>query len=158
MTPATAAPKRSTAQDRALKLFIVLERAAVAVERRVKEQADLHGLTWTEFEILEAVYNKGPLLLGDIQRKILLTSGGVTYTVDRLAEKGLLQRKECDTDRRAKWAILTPKGRELIADIFSPMAEHIQELMSVLNAREQEEATELLRRVGLNAAGEAAGD
>src|SRR5690349_10939365 len=112
MTPALAAPKRSTAQDRALKLFIVLERAAVAVERRVKEQADLHGLTWTEFEILEAVYNKGPLLLGDIQRKILLTSGGVTYTVDRLAEKGLLVRKECETDRRAKWATLTPKGKE----------------------------------------------
>lgn len=154
MTPTIAAPKRSTGQDRALKLFIVLERAAIAVERRVKEQADLHGLTWTEFEILEAVYNKGPLLLGDIQKKILLTSGGVTYTVDRLAEKGLLQRKECETDRRAKWATLTPKGTTLIASIFAPMADHIEELMSVLNAEEQEEATELLRRVGLNAAGE----
>lgn len=153
MTPAVAAPKRSVAQERALKLFIVLERAAVAIERQVKTQADLHGLTWTEFEILEAVYHKGPLLLGDIQKKILLTSGGVTYTVDRLAEKGFLVRKECETDRRAKWAMLTPKGRELIAAIFAPMAEHIEELMSVLNAKEQEEATELLRRVGLAAAG-----
>jgi MarR family 2-MHQ and catechol resistance regulon transcriptional repressor len=156
MTPAAAPPRRSTAQDRALKLFIVLERAAVAMERRVKEQADLHGLTWTEFEILEAVYNKGPLLLGDLQKKILLTSGGVTYTVDRLAEKGLLQRKECETDRRAKWATLTSKGTALIASIFAPMADHIEELMSVLNAKEQETATELLRRVGLAAAGESA--
>ena len=156
MTPAVAALKRSASQARSLKLFIVLERAAQAVERRVKAQADLHGLTWTEFEILEAVYSKGPLLLGDIQKKILLTSGGVTYTVDRLAEKGLLQRKECETDRRAKWATLTPKGTALIASIFAPMADHIEELMSVLNAKEQEEATELLRRVGLNAAGEAA--
>ena len=153
MTPAVAAPKRSVAQERALKLFIVLERAAVAIERQVKTQADLHGLTWKEFEILEAVYHKGPLLLGDIQKKILLTSGGVTYTVDRLAEKGFLVRKECETDRRAKWAMLTSKGRELIAAIFAPMAEHIEELMSVLNAKEQEEATELLRRVGLAAAG-----
>ena len=154
MTPTLAAPKRSVAQERALKLFIVLERAAVAIERKVKEQADLHGLTWTEFEILEAVYHKGPLLLGDVQKKILLTSGGVTYTVDRLAEKGLVVRKECETDRRARYAALTPKGTALIASIFAPMAEHIEELMSVLNAREQEEATELLRRVGLAAAGE----
>ena len=153
MTPTVAAPKRSIAQERALKLFIVLERAAIAIERQVKTQADLNGLTWTEFEILEAVYHKGPLLLGDIQKKILLTSGGVTYTVDRLAEKGLLIRKECETDRRAKWATLTPKGTALIAAIFAPMAEHIEELMSVLNAKEQEEATELLRRVGLAAAG-----
>ena len=154
MTPTLTASKRSVAQERALKLFIVLERAAVAIERKVKEQADLHGLTWTEFEILEAVYHKGPLLLGDVQKKILLTSGGVTYTVDRLAEKGLVVRKECETDRRARYAALTPKGTALIASIFAPMAEHIEELMSVLNAREQEEATELLRRVGLAAAGE----
>ena len=154
MTPAATAPKRSTAQERALKLFIVLERAAVAIERRVKEQADLHGLTWTEFEILEAVYNKGPLLLGDIQRKILLTSGGVTYTVDRLAEKGLIRREECETDRRAKWAMLTPKGSALIASIFAPMADHIEELMSVLSAREQDDTTATLRKLGLAAAGE----
>jgi MarR family 2-MHQ and catechol resistance regulon transcriptional repressor len=154
MTPTVAAPKRSTGQERALKLFIVLERAAVAIERRVKEQADLHGLTWTEFEILEAVYNKGPLLLGDIQRKILLTSGGVTYTVDRLAEKGFIKREECETDRRARWAMLTPKGTALIASIFTPMADHIEEMMSVLTAREQEEATALLRKLGLAVAGQ----
>lgn len=153
MTPTLAAPKRSAAQERALKLFIVLERAAVAIERQVKAQADLNGLTWTEFEILEALYHKGPLLLGDVQKKILLTSGGVTYTVDRLAEKGLVMRRECESDRRARYAALTPKGTSLIASIFAPMAEHIEELMSVLNAREQEEATELLRRVGLAAAG-----
>jgi MarR family transcriptional regulator, 2-MHQ and catechol-resistance regulon repressor len=154
MTTAVAPPKRTVAQDRALKLFIVLERAALTIERRVKEQADLHGLTWTEFEILEAVYNKGPLLLGDIQRKILLTSGGVTYTVDRLAEKGLIRRKECETDRRARYATLTPKGSALIASIFAPMADHIEALMSVLPAREQDEATEMLRKLGLAAAGE----
>jgi MarR family transcriptional regulator, 2-MHQ and catechol-resistance regulon repressor len=153
MTPAVAAPKRSAAQERALKLFIVLQRAAIVIGQRVKEQADLHGLTWTEFEILEAVYNKGPLLLGDIQRKILLTSGGVTYTVDRLSEKGLIRREECETDRRAKWAMLTPKGTALIASIFAPMADHIEELMSPLTAREQDDATACLRKVGLAAAG-----
>lgn len=156
MTPALAAPKRSVAQDRALKLFIVLERAAITVENQVKAQADLHGLTWTEFEILEALFSKGPLLLGDVQKKILLTSGGVTYTVDRLAEKGLVMRRECETDRRARYAALTPKGTALIASIFTPMAEHIEALMSALDAREQEQATELLRRLGLAAAGRSA--
>lgn len=155
MSPALAAPKRSVAQDRALKLFVVLERCAIAIQNQVKEQADLHGLTWTEFEILEALFNKGPLLLGDVQKKILLTSGGVTYTVDRLAEKGLVMRRECETDRRARYAALTPKGTALIASIFAPMAQHIEQLMSVLNAREQEQATELVRRLGLAAAGHA---
>jgi MarR family transcriptional regulator, 2-MHQ and catechol-resistance regulon repressor len=157
MSPPTAAPRRPASQERALRLFVVLERAAVAVERRVKAHADLHGLTWTEFEILEALFHKGPLLLGDVQKKILLTSGGVTYTVDRLAEKGLVVRKECETDRRARYAALTPKGTALITAIFSPMADHIEALMSVLDAREQEQATDMLRRVGLAAARESTG-
>jgi len=155
MTPTVAAPKRSTAQDRALKLYVVLQRAANAARDRVVEHSDLHGLTGTEFGVLEALYHKGPLLLGDVQKKILLTSGGVTYTVDRLAEKGLVVRKECETDRRARWAALTAKGEALIAKVFPSHAEVIEAAVTGLSAKEQEEAIALLRKLGHAAAGEA---
>ena len=151
MTPTTATPKRSASSQRALKLFVVLQRAINSVRTRIQENADLHGLTETEFGILEAVYHKGPLLLGDVQRKILLSSGGVTYTIDRLAEKGLIERKECPTDRRARYATLTEKGRALIEKIFPEHAELIEQVMSGLSVREQEEATLLLRKLGLAA-------
>lgn len=152
MTPAATATRRSTAQERALKLFVVLSRAANAVNSRIHEHADLHGLTLTEFIILEALLHKGPLLLGEVQKKILLSSGGVTYTVDRLAEKGLVERRECPSDRRARYAVLTPKGEALIGKIFPGHAERIEDLMSVLSAREQEESIEMLRKLGLVAA------
>jgi MarR family transcriptional regulator, 2-MHQ and catechol-resistance regulon repressor len=154
MTPTAAATRRSTAQERALKLLVVLERATHSVTRRIVDHADLHGITFTEFEILEALYHKGPLLLGDLQKKILLSSGGVTYTVDRLAEKGLVERRECSTDRRARYAALTSKGATLIEEIFPEHAERIEETMSVLSAREQEEAIATLRKLGLSAAAE----
>lgn len=152
MTPATPATRRSTGQERALKLFVVLARAANAVNRRLHCDMDLHGLTLTEFQILEALYHKGPLLLGDVRKKILLSSGGVTYTVDRLAEKGLVERRECETDRRARWATLTPKGEALIGKIFPAHADHIEDTMSVLSAREQDDAIAALRKLGLSAA------
>src|SRR5688572_5330829 len=154
MTPAATAPRRHTAQERALKLFVVLERAAMAVSQRIVELTDIHGLTPTEFGILEALYHKGPLLLGDVQKKILLTSGGVTYTIDRMTEKGLVERRECETDRRARYAALTPKGETLIAGMFPEHAAQIEETMSVLSAREQDEAIAILRKLGLSAAAE----
>jgi len=153
MTPATAT-RRSPSQERALKLFVILQRSANAVRDRITEQADLYDLTVTEFGILEALYHKGPLLLGDVQRKILLSSGGVTYTVDRLADKGLVERRECETDRRARYAALTPKGEALISKIFPAHAVRIEEAMSALTAREQQEVIELLRKLGLSAAAE----
>jgi MarR family 2-MHQ and catechol resistance regulon transcriptional repressor len=153
-TQTAAAPRYSAAQERALKLFVVLTRASNSLHRKLNEQIDLHDLTLTEFGILEALYHKGPLLLGDVQRKILLSSGGVTYTVDRLAEKGLVERRECSSDRRARYAALTPKGEALISEIFPEHADHITELMSVLTSKEQGELTDLLRRLGLSAAAE----
>ncbi|HMC57186.1 MAG TPA: MarR family transcriptional regulator [Gemmatimonadaceae bacterium] len=133
---------------------MVLTRASNALHRKLNERIDLHDLTLTEFGILEALYHKGPLLLGDVQRKILLSSGGVTYTVDRLAEKGLVERRECPSDRRARYAALTPKGEALISEIFPEHADQISALMSVVSAKEQGELVDLLKRLGLSAASE----
>ena len=152
MTPTTAT-RRTTSQERALKLFVVLQRCASAVMGNFHKHADLYDLTLTEFEILEALYHKGQLLLGDVQRKILLSSGGVTYAIDRLADKGLVERRECATDRRARYAALTPKGEGVVSRIFPAIASHIEETMSVLNGRQQDEAIDLLRTLGHGAAG-----
>src|SRR5256885_5874425 len=155
--PATATAttrRRSAAQDRALKLFLVLVRASNSVTKRVHDQTDFRDLTPTEFYILEELYNKGPLLRGDIQRKIPLSSGGVTYTVDRLAEKGLVTREECETDRRARWATLTSKGETLIAAVFDDHAQNIEQTLGSLSVREQEQLTTALRKLGLAAASE----
>jgi MarR family 2-MHQ and catechol resistance regulon transcriptional repressor len=136
-----------------MKLYVVLTRAFNAVNARLTEKGDFDDLTLTEFGILEALYHKGPLLLGDLQKKILLSSGGVTYTVDRLVERGLVERRECTTDRRARYAALTAKGEAMIARIFPAHAELIEETMSALSSAEQEKVTTRLRKLGLSAAG-----
>jgi MarR family 2-MHQ and catechol resistance regulon transcriptional repressor len=139
-------------QDAALKLFVVLARSFNAVSARLHENIARHELTPTEFAILEVLYHKGPLLLGEVQRKILVTSGGITYLVDRLVEKGLVKREECAEDRRARYAVLTPTGTALIRKIFPQHAGAIERAMSGLTASEQREATALLRKLGLAAA------
>jgi MarR family 2-MHQ and catechol resistance regulon transcriptional repressor len=153
MTTKAAEPKRHAAQERALKLFIVLSRAFDSVRKRLEEYHDLHEITATEFGILEALYHKGPLLLGDLQKKILLSSGGVTYTVDRLAEKGLVERQDCPSDRRARYAVLTTRGTALMREVFPKHASEIERLLAGLSAREQDDAIALLRKLGLHAAG-----
>lgn len=139
-------------QDAALKLWVVLARAYNAVSARLSEDIARHELTPTEFAILEVLYHKGPLLLGEVQRKILVTSGGITYLVDRLVEKGLVKREECAEDRRARYAVLTPAGTALIRKIFPQHTVAIERTVSGLSTAEQREAVQLLRKLGLAAA------
>ena len=148
--PAPASSDRK--QETALKLWVVLARSFDAVSRTVDEDVAQHDLTGTEFGILEVLYHKGPMLLGEVQRKILVTSGGITYLVDRLVAKGLVKREQCAEDRRARYAVLTPAGQALIKRIFPGHAARIEEAMAGLTASEQREAIVLLRKLGLAAA------
>jgi MarR family 2-MHQ and catechol resistance regulon transcriptional repressor len=141
-------------QESALRLWIVLARAFNSVTKLVVADIEQHGLTATEFGILEVLYHKERLTLGEIQRKILVTSGGITYLVDRLVEKGFVRREECPNDRRARYAVLTPAGQSLIRRIFPPHAARIEQAMSALSLTEQREATALMRKLGLAVAAE----
>ncbi len=136
----------------ALKLWVVLSRAQVAVSAHVAADVAGHGLTLTEFAILEALYHRGAMLLGEVQRRILVSSGGITFLVDRLVAKGLVERQECPSDRRARYAALTPEGEALIARIFPSHAAMIERAVGALDPEEQALAASLLKRLGHGAA------
>ena len=137
---------------RAPALWIVLARANAALTRHAEADVARHGLTGAEFGILEALFHHGPLLLGEIQRRILVSSGGVTYLVDRLEAKGLVERQECPSDRRVRYAALTEEGRTLIERIFPEHLQMIERVLGGLSPEEQVEAADLLRRLGKAAA------
>jgi MarR family 2-MHQ and catechol resistance regulon transcriptional repressor len=135
-----------------LKLWVVLSRAFDAVQAHAQADVARRGLTIMEFGVMEVLYHKGPLTLGEVQRKILVTSGGVTYLVDRLAAKGLVERRRCETDRRAYYAALTPAGQEMIAEIFPRHAAAIDRALGGLDDAQKEQAVTLLRTLGRYAA------
>ena len=139
-----------------LKLWVVLARAHAAVARHSEADIARHGLSSAEFGILEALYHKGPLLLGELQRRVLVSSGGTTFLVDRLTEKGLVAREACPDDRRARYAVLTSAGRALMKRIFPEHAAAIAHAVCGLTRDERRAATKLLRSLG-RAAAEAAG-
>jgi MarR family transcriptional regulator, 2-MHQ and catechol-resistance regulon repressor len=139
-------------QALSLKSWIVLSRAYTAVAKRAQADIARHDLTQTEFAILEALLHKGPLLLSELKSKILVTAGGITYLVDRLQAKGLVERRSCERDRRAYYAALTPAGEAVIGKVFPEHAEAITDAFSSLTEDELREATRLLRKLGLGAA------
>lgn len=136
----------------ALQLWITLSRAFGAVAAHAEADATRHGITLAEFGILEALYHKGPMLQGQLQEKILISSGGITWVVNRLVGRGLVRRRPCPDDRRARWAELTPAGTAFIREHFPAHARAMARATSGLTAAERAEAVTLLRKLGLTAA------
>src|SRR5690348_9938902 len=113
-----------------LALFIVLSRAYNWVNAHVTRDIRRYGLNPTEFGILELLYHQGPLPLQQIGEKILISSGNITYAVDKLEQKQLLVRKPSAHDRRVIFAELTPQGQELLGTLFPQHAEVIRAAVS----------------------------
>ncbi|WP_342512776.1 MarR family transcriptional regulator [Sporosarcina sp. FSL K6-1522] len=136
--------------ERALKLFIVLSRAGKVVLEEAHKLIEQNGLNPTEFAVLELLHHKGRQSIQKIGQKILLRSGSMTYVVDKLEKRGLLERVFCTEDKRVTYISITPAGTELIVSIFPDHAANIESLMSELSPAEQDTAIDLLRKLGLS--------
>lgn len=135
-------------EERALRLWIALARAYTTFSRAVDERIQEYGLTTAQFGILEALHHLGPLSLGELAQKLLVTGGNVTYVMDRLEDEGLVRRRRSGEDRRVVLAHLTEEGQELIADVFPDHAVFVRELADRLQPDEQERLRTLLKKLG----------
>lgn len=135
-------------RDLSLKLFVVLSKAYKVVMERAVKDMKRNGLSATEFSVLELLYHKGRTPLQPIGEKILVTSGSITYTVDKLERKGLIRRVECSEDRRVTYAEITETGKEWFDRIFPAHAEVIESLMGGLTEEEKQMAVILLKKLG----------
>lgn len=131
-----------------LKLFIVLSRAQKAISETTNQFFQQKGLNPTEFAVLELLYHKGRQPLQQIGNKILLASGSITYVVDKLEKRGLLNRVSSPTDRRVTYAEISEEGAAFMSEIFPEHEKELHELMSALSPEEKEAAIELLKKLG----------
>jgi MarR family 2-MHQ and catechol resistance regulon transcriptional repressor len=135
-----------------LRLWVVLARAYHTLAKAAAADLAERGLTTPQFSVLEALFHVGPLSLGDLAGKLLVTGGNITYVVDRLEEQGLVRRTRSDKDRRIVRASLTAKGRRLVERVYPPHAQYMEELVACLETDEVAEARRSLKKLGTSVA------
>jgi len=136
----------------ALDAFVKLTRASNSVSAATNSSIADAGLTTSQFAVLEVLYHAGPLCLTEISHKILTTGGNLTLVVKNLEKRGLVQRKQSADDRRFFSLHLTPKGKNLIAEVFPQQAAEITRVISALSEEEQSELARLAKKLGTAAA------
>jgi len=134
-------------------VFLVLWKAARAVEAYAEKSVLELQMCGSDFAVLEALLHKGPLPVNEIGKKVLLTSGSITVAVDRLEAKGLVERRAHGTDRRARIVHLTKDGGKLITRVYADHAADMERLASAsLTRAERKTLISLLKKIGYEAA------
>lgn len=78
---------------------------------------------------------------------LMVSRANVTGLVDRLEKRGLVRRETGSTDRRLRWACLTPEGESLIHQLLPGHHRALRRLMAGLEDSEKAELVRLLGRL-----------
>jgi MarR family 2-MHQ and catechol resistance regulon transcriptional repressor len=130
-------------------VWLVLWKAARAVEQNAMNSVSGLGLGLSDFAVLEVLLHKGAQPVNVIGKRVLLTSGSITTAIDRLESRKLVRRTPHPEDQRTRLVQLTDRGRRLIEDAFRQHALDMEETMAVLTPSERFEITRLLKKVGM---------
>lgn len=107
--------KLSTDPDSALERYMraTVTQMLVSMARSLRDDA----LSLPQLAALHLVDGAGSMRIGEIAAQLLLPMPAASRVVSDLVDRGLFERREDPTDRRAKTVSLSPAGRDLINDI-----------------------------------------
>jgi MarR family 2-MHQ and catechol resistance regulon transcriptional repressor len=127
--------------------FLILMQTSKAIHDRIKEEVEKNKLGITEFSVLEVLYQKGKQTIQQIGNCILISSGSMTYVIDKLEQRGLLSRIGCPNDRRVIHVTLTDDGNQLMNEIMPRYGEFVDHMFDSLNSNEAETLVQLLKKI-----------
>lgn len=134
--------------SRDLKTITILLRATNFIQEKIKEDVSKHGLNLSEFGALEVLYHKGPLPVQSICEKVLIANSSMSYVIENLMKKALIEKVKDENDRRIHMVHLSEKGRELFDEVYPKHLVHMRSVIDVLDVSEEKELQRLLKKLG----------
>ena len=119
---------------------------AVNVDRRLAE----FDMTHAQYGIFSRLLT-APSTAADLARTSMTDTGAMTRMLDRLEEKGFVQRSRSSTDRRIVEVSLTDKGRQIADRMREVAVETLNHHLRGFTLDEVEQFKTFLRRMINNA-------
>lgn len=96
-------------------IVIALRRIIRAVDRHSKVLAQKFGLTGPQILVLQEIVRMDTVAIGDLADRVHLSQGTVSEILDRLADRGLVNRERSTEDRRRVDCSATAEAKALLA-------------------------------------------
>lgn len=122
-------------------------RMAAIAGREVSDELKECGLLGSDFDILATLRRAGePLTPTALYQSAMLSSGAMTARLDKLEQRGLIERQAAPDDRRSLLVNLTEAGLALVDQAVERHVANERRLLAPLNQEEQAQLAALLKR------------
>lgn len=130
-----------------LRAYIGISRIKNTIDRDSNRLVKKYGLSLAQFAVMEALFHKGDMCVGEVREVILSSSGTMPVIVRNLKKKSLLLSYKDEEDKRKEMLSLTDKGRDLISEVFPENKEIIKGYFENLSKKEIRDFIKLLQKM-----------
>jgi len=134
-------------QDQIKQVIYLIRRLIQAEELYTKELEKKYRVSVPQLSCLLALYENGPMPPSQVAKHIMVKSSTVTGIIDRLEQKGLVERSRISSDRRVITIGLTESGRMLAQNSPLPIQERIVDGYKDLPSNEREDIIRALKKL-----------
>ncbi len=136
--------KQTTAEmNLAAQIAILSDHISVAVESKLREQ----GHSLSTFQLLSTIQSsEANITQAELAQRIGITAASLCESLKNASNKGLVEQKLSETDRRAKRVSLTPKGRKLIEKTLGELDSVNRQMLQGLTPKQQSDMVSLLTK------------
>jgi DNA-binding MarR family transcriptional regulator len=131
---------------------VAILRAADTVRRRMSDALEPHGITGQQYNVLRILRgaHPEPLPTLEIGERMMERNPGVTRLLDRLEQKGLVDRERGERDRRQVRRTITPRGLALLAALDDVIRAANESLFAGMDEASVRELARLLQPLARN--------
>jgi MarR family 2-MHQ and catechol resistance regulon transcriptional repressor len=125
-----------------------LMRAETSVRRTLAVELEREGVSAAGFSALVVLTTAGGSLeLRTLRRRLGWSKANATEVTITLEQRGFVQRRRLEHDRRAAAVDLTPPGRQLVERLFPAHATRVETAFSRLDEAEKRSLAEICRKL-----------
>jgi len=129
--------------------YLSLLRTADALQRRVESWLKEFGLTGTQYNALRILRGAGPegLPCREIGERMITHDPDITRLLNRLEDRGFVERSRARHDRRVIYGKITAAGLKLLREIDGPIAKYGREILRHVGQEQLKQLIDLLELV-----------
>jgi DNA-binding MarR family transcriptional regulator len=125
-----------------------LRLAQLAVFKDFDSELGEIGVSPAVYSVLEVLQQNPGLTQSKLASAVRLDRSSVVPLLDKLGQRGLVERRASTTDRRHKHLYLTAAGAKLLRQADKLVSKHEKRVCTPFTAKEKQALMELLARFG----------
>ena len=135
--------------NREQEAYLSLMRTADALQTQIEAQLKEFGLTGTQYNALRILRGAGPegLPCREIGERMITRDPDITRLLNRLEDRGLVERTRASHDRRVIYGKITAVGLKLLRTMDNPIEKHGREILRHVGQEKLKQLIDLLELV-----------